>query len=147
MQQWTWSRGAGISEEFSRYGDISFRRFFEQLEFLNALDTYAKRIVSDLNCTAIIAANDFTAVCCHDALRRLGVSVPDRISLVSFDDSIYSERARISSYNFNRRQSIQAAMNFLMFPQVPQSGSPIEVEGFLSFRDSFLRPVGREREN
>lgn len=49
----------------------------------------ARRLLDDGLPTAVIAANDMCAIGVLDALVRAGVSVPDQVSLVGYDDSLF----------------------------------------------------------
>jgi DNA-binding LacI/PurR family transcriptional regulator len=51
----------------------------------------AARRVAELDATAVLAYNDLLAIGIVNGLRKLGVGVPDKISVVGFDNIVYDE--------------------------------------------------------
>jgi DNA-binding LacI/PurR family transcriptional regulator len=60
--------------------------------------------------TAIIAVNDRCAVGVLDALRRAGVEVPGRVSLVGYDDSALAQIGHIDLTTVNQDAARQARL-------------------------------------
>lgn len=68
------------------------------------------------NCTAILCYNDEVAIILIGLLRDCGVRVPDDISVISFDNSTYSELAtpKISSCSQHKQEiGVQAATKLI----------------------------------
>jgi LacI family transcriptional regulator len=51
----------------------------------------AARRVAGLDATAVLAYNDALAIGVMNGLRKLGVAVPDEVSVVGFDNIVYDE--------------------------------------------------------
>jgi LacI family transcriptional regulator len=51
----------------------------------------AARRVAELDATAVLAYNDLLAIGIVNGLRKLGLAVPDKISVVGFDNIVYDE--------------------------------------------------------
>lgn len=70
--------GRRIDPEFLRQGDFSFRA---------AMDAGAALLEREVRPTAVFACNDDMAAGVLAAALRLGISVPDQLSIAGFDDS------------------------------------------------------------
>jgi DNA-binding transcriptional regulator YhcF (GntR family) len=90
--------------------------------------------------TAWVAANDAVGVVCLRFLKDERIPVPRRLSVMGFDDSIFSLISDLSSYNFNGSATISAMVSNLLRPTWPplrkRPGDVVEVEGFVNERGS-----------
>ena len=99
--------GLGMPEGSIRQGDLR----------LETGESIGRRMVREgLNHTAIFAANDLMAIGLISAFEKEGLCVPEDISVIGFDDIIYSKLGRLQlstvrqpSYDMGR-----AAMNMLL---------------------------------
>ena len=53
---------------------------------------FRKLLSKDNSFTAIVAANDLLALGCMDAMKEMGLLVPENISIVGYDDILFLER-------------------------------------------------------
>lgn len=53
---------------------------------------FRKLLARDNNFTAIVAGNDLLALGCMDAMREVGLLVPENVSIVGYDDILFLER-------------------------------------------------------
>lgn len=53
---------------------------------------FRKLLAKDNSFTAIVAGNDLLALGCMDAMREMGLLVPENISIVGYDDILFLER-------------------------------------------------------
>ncbi len=89
--------------------------------------------------TAIVGYNDNTALAVLHYLRTRSVAVPERISVVGFDDSYEASLAGLTSYNFNSEAAIALLVGHTVAGPSPRArtGAQLDkVEGFLTERDS-----------
>lgn len=88
-------------------------------------------------CTALVCANDSAALAALDILRARGVSVPEEISVVGFDDTLEAHQVRLTSYNFGALQAARALVNHVLSPRTRrQRQERVEVDGFVVKRAS-----------
>lgn len=64
--------------------------------------------------TAVVCVRDVVAIECLAFMRMNGVPVPQRISVVGFDDSLKAMASRLTSYQFNADGFAQAASEFVL---------------------------------
>jgi len=96
------------------------------------------------NITAWIMSHDYPAIMALDFLREKKVTVPGKLSVISFDDSFDALKHRLTSYNFNIEGMVQAIMRFLLHPDergLYARKQRVEIEGFLVYR-STVGPAG-----
>ena len=87
--------------------------------------------------TAWVAANDSLAFVLLDFLRDARVDVPDRLSVVGFDDTPGAFTSGLTSYNFNAGLFAQRMLEHVLSPSVGRPGRKpdwIEVPGFVAER-------------
>ncbi|MBD3322228.1 MAG: GntR family transcriptional regulator [Chitinivibrionales bacterium] len=95
--------------------------------------------------TAWVTANDPVAAMALDFLKKNNISVPGRISIISFDDSIDALRERISSYNFNISSAVQAMLDFVLSPTNEKrfhSRRPVDIKGNIIERQTTQKVNG-----
>ena len=97
------------------------------------------RALQDTRITAWVAANDGLASIALDFLHAKGVRVPQRISVVSFDDTPTAIVYRLTSYNFNLSAIAGAAFRHVLGSPMPDRRSAqqrVEMEGLVVERDT-----------
>jgi LacI family transcriptional regulator len=97
--------------------------------------------------TAIVAGNDLMAIGCYDALERRGLSCPDDVSVVGFNDMPFVDRLRppLTSVRIPKREIGQVAADLLL-EQLGGGGeaaSEILLEPTLAVRGSTAPPRRR----
>ncbi|MBD3243818.1 MAG: GntR family transcriptional regulator [Chitinivibrionales bacterium] len=116
------------------------KRHFE----IEAQELFARALKHD-SVTAWVTINDEFALMALRFLRRRRIAVPDRLSVVGFDDSVEAFGAGLSSYNFNVAGVVRAMLEHLVARRPPtgvrRSERGIEVPGSLVQRRS-LAPTG-----
>jgi hypothetical protein len=90
-------------------------------------------LLGDAAVSAWVADNDVTALVCLSYLESRQVAVPLRVSVVGFDDGNFALVNNLTSYNFNCRAVMLAALNHLL---APSAAGPrrVEIEGFVAQR-------------
>jgi DNA-binding LacI/PurR family transcriptional regulator len=87
----------------------------------------------DESVSAWVAADDDTAMPCLAFLRERGIGVPERVSVVGFDDGVGSSLQKLTSYNYNGAAYMRAMLAHVLSPGSPESGgsrhSAIELGG------------------
>ncbi len=109
---------------------------------ISQLSTHVRETLGDRSVTALIASNDVLALECTEVLRGLQVPVPDRVSLVSFDDTLAALSNGLSSYNFRTDAVLDGMLNSVLasrFRTLWPGGRAIELEGFVAERRSTAR--------
>jgi DNA-binding LacI/PurR family transcriptional regulator len=106
----------------------------------SALEAAVARLVAQARaagCTALVCANDSAALAALDMLRARGVSVPEEISVMGFDDTLEAHQVRLTRYNFGALQATRALVNHVLAPRTRrQRQERVEVEGFVVKRAS-----------
>jgi LacI family transcriptional regulator len=79
--------------------------------------------------TAIIAANDRLAIGCYDTLREAGLSCPEDVSVIGFNDMMFIDRLRppLSSVRVPQREIGYAAADMLLEQLADENTPPREV--------------------
>ena len=79
--------------------------------------------------TAIITANDRLAIGCYDTLAELGLSCPDDVSIVGFNDMMFIDRLRppLSSVRVPQREIGYAAADLLLEQMADDAAPPREL--------------------
>ncbi len=99
---------------------------------------------ADPSVTAIITANDRLAIGCYDALGQRGLSCPDDVSIIGFNDMMFIDRLRppLSSVRVPQREIGYAAADLLLEHLANGSMAPREVmlEPVLVARSSTAHP-------
>ncbi len=89
----------------------------------------AEVLRADPTVTAIITANDRLAIGCYDALAELGLSCPDDVSIVGFNDMMFIDRLRppLSSVRVPQQEIGYAAADLLLEEMADDSAPPREL--------------------
>ncbi len=88
----SWDRVVGMKKFAAKHPDFIFD-FVEAdgLEPMNGYNYLKKRLMSGkFDYTAIFAINDHMAMGCINALREIGYRIPEDISVMGFDDSLFA---------------------------------------------------------
>jgi LacI family transcriptional regulator len=97
--------------------------------------------------TAIVAGNDLMAIGCYDTLERRGLSCPDDISIVGFNDMPFVDRLRppLTSVRIPKREIGQVAADLLLeqLSGRAETSTEILLEPTLSVRGSTAPPRTR----
>ena len=98
------------------------------------VDQLLDRAMSEREATAWVAANDAVALPALDYLRAHSIAVPQRISLVGFDNSLDGAQRLITSYDFNLGGIADAVLSYLLktgYFAVRRPGAETHVHGML----------------
>ena len=89
----------------------------------------AEVLRADPSVTAIITANDRLAIGCYDTLAELGLSCPQDISIIGFNDMMFIDRLRppLSSVRVPQREIGYAAADLLLEQLANDSAPPREL--------------------
>lgn len=131
VSQPPWHELADARESLERFSDVLFRRRFHGL-----LDD----ALNHTEITAWVCANDDIAYECLACLGRRNVKMPDRLSIIGFDDLEDSLFMDLSSYNFNATGIVNTMLSYVLDPpSLSRGGSAkniVEVEGYITERHS-----------
>jgi DNA-binding LacI/PurR family transcriptional regulator len=94
--------------------------------------------------TAWVCANDGMASSALDYLRQKGIAVPQRISIIGFDDELAAALDnKMTSFNFNRHECVKRMIDYVLHPGLSarsRASNVTEVEGFIVERQTTGRP-------
>jgi LacI family transcriptional regulator len=98
-------------------------------------------LAADRRCTAIVAANDMLAIGCYAALEAAGLSCPQDISVVGFNDMPFIDRLRppLTSVSFPHYQ-VGAEAGRLILEQIAAGPSRGNAEGGDEGKILYLAP-------
>lgn len=98
----------------------------------------ARRIAADRSITAIVAANDETALALINELAKLGIRAPDDISIVGFDNLLAGATMDLTTVQIPIEQMCEAACELMLRPEIetPQRTTQIVVRPSLVVRGS-----------
>jgi len=90
-----------------------------------------------------VCANDFTAFNAIDFLNRNDIAVPEKISVIGFDDTYQSHLRKVSSYNFNAQSILHQMLQYICRSELQRRKQlhTIEVPGFVVERDTVISRV------
>lgn len=104
----------------------------------------AEVLAADPQVTAIITANDRLAIGCYDTLLELGLSCPEDVSIVGFNDMMFIDRLRppLSSVRVPQRELGYAAADLLLeqLTGAPVPAREVMLEPTLVVRGSTAPP-------
>ena len=96
--------------------------------------------------TAWVCSDDYEALCALDFLKRTKVAVPEKLSVVGFNNSLPALTANLTSYDHNSEAIMAAMLNYIVRPHslgAFQRSKIIDFEGFVVSRGSAGRaPAG-----
>ncbi len=103
-------------------------------------------LAADAGCTAVAAANDMLAVGCYAALDAAGLSCPQDISVVGFNDMPFMDRLRppLTSVSFPHYQ-VGAEAGRLILEQIAAIGAPGQAPAEEQPKVLYLAPELRVR--
>jgi DNA-binding LacI/PurR family transcriptional regulator/DNA-binding transcriptional regulator YhcF (GntR family) len=107
--QWRNAIPVDYCTRMDRHFGAEFEMLLSEAEAYRQVKRLCSKALGDASITAWIAANDLTAVMALEFLREARVAVPEKISLISFDDSSIAVTNNLTSYNFNL-STVAAAM-------------------------------------
>jgi hypothetical protein len=110
---------------------------------LSTLAPELRDILRRREVTAWVAANDEIGFACRRFLKNARVAVPQRISVMGFDDSYLALFNDLTSYNFNSSATTQAMVDHIVDPSWPpfrrRPGNIVEIDGFVTARRTTAR--------
>ncbi|MBD3420510.1 MAG: GntR family transcriptional regulator [Chitinivibrionales bacterium] len=112
-------------------------RYLPSAEFEHTVSQLFEQALASAQVTVWIAANDEVALNALSFLKRHGIAVPERISVISFDDTHDALRYGLTSYNFNMRAYVYAMLGYVFNKQSHHNyptTRPIEFEGMVKER-------------
>jgi DNA-binding LacI/PurR family transcriptional regulator len=118
---------------------FSFGSILDQESILASCDAIFGEQVRRKKISALVAANDHTAIPVLHYLAEKGLSVPRDISAVSFDDTQAASQYNLTSYNFMFSGMARNAFSFIIYPSsrfYRSSWPRLEYEGIIVERES-----------
>jgi LacI family transcriptional regulator len=117
-------RRSAFLRSLSRYGIDEDKRLVEEANHTvdGGFEAMARMLESKCSPTAVLASNDLTAIGMMRAVRRAGLSVPQDISVVGFDDIRLAEFTEppLTTVRLSRSELAEHAFHALL----PDSGEP-----------------------
>jgi DNA-binding LacI/PurR family transcriptional regulator/DNA-binding transcriptional regulator YhcF (GntR family) len=98
-----------------------------------------EKALRDTGITAWVMANDFAATLAIDYLKEQNLRVPEKVSIIAFDNTIDAMEYQITSYDFNNNGIVTMMLRYILAPSTlpaNQRGRSIEVEGRIVVRRS-----------
>jgi DNA-binding LacI/PurR family transcriptional regulator len=77
-----------------------------------------KKALASKKITAWVMANDFAATLALDFLKQKGIPIPERLSVIAFDDTFDAMEYRLTSYNFNNSGIVSWMLRHIMQPSL-----------------------------
>jgi DNA-binding GntR family transcriptional regulator len=77
-----------------------------------------EQALSNKPVSAWVAANDFLGILALDFLTEKAVAVPEKIALISYDNTLYALRHQLSSYDFNLHATACEMVNYILQPRI-----------------------------
>jgi LacI family transcriptional regulator, galactose operon repressor len=134
-------RAAGLKAPAKQ---VSFGEVFTEDEGARAC---AELLDAAPDVTAIVAGNDLMAIGCYDTLEQRGLSCPDDVSIVGFNDMPFVDRLRppLTSVRIPKREMGQVAAELLLeqLEDAPATPPEILLEPELIVRGSTAPPRRR----
>lgn len=104
------------------YGDVlggiagRLKQLRTALELAGSVTPLVDELLKSRGTTAVVGANDLVACSMLDALRERGVGVPERFSVVGFDDTTEALAAGLTSYDFRFPELLARMLDFVVRP-------------------------------
>lgn len=136
---------SALGRDFLARYSMSLRRdeYFPAIQHYlsRQFDPLMEKALDDPAITVWVAYNDYIAMVAHTFLQRAQVVVPERLSLVSFDDTVEAMASGIASYDFNLRGVVCEMVEHLLrwpskAPGRHRATGLVELPGFLLQRRS-----------
>jgi LacI family transcriptional regulator len=109
-------------------------------------DACAQVLAADPTVTAVITANDLLAMGCYDALAAHGLTCPESVSIVGFNDMLFIDKLQppLTSVRVPQRQIGFTAADLLLaqLGDEPPAPSEVMLEPTLVVRGSTAPPRG-----
>jgi hypothetical protein len=128
-----------VPSAYGREIDLLIRRAIPGIATMTGLQGLFQQALSLSHVTAWVGVNDAVAVAALGFLRERGVPVPQRISVVGFDDTAAALDAGLTSYHFNPAALQSLIMNYVTWPRRSGTRFPHEADGFIVERSSTAR--------
>jgi DNA-binding LacI/PurR family transcriptional regulator len=128
-----------LSDTLAGQHPSTFVSLMQRREAHLRIEALMEKLPMDGSITAIVGANDNVALAVMRWLHRRGVSVPEQISVVGFDDTIEAYSQQLTSYNFNTQTTLRRAIDYVISPStvLPHvRRRHVRIDGFLSVRRS-----------
>jgi DNA-binding LacI/PurR family transcriptional regulator len=94
--------------------------------------------------TAWVCVNDAMALVAQDYLKARKIGMPQRLSLIGFDDTMEAFGQGLSSYNFNVANVVQTMLGHLLKPsRKSETAAAVELPGIVMQRTT-SGPVRRQ---
>jgi DNA-binding LacI/PurR family transcriptional regulator len=128
-----------LTEDFTAV--FFYRMFREQVAL--ALEPHMRGVVKDRSVTAWVGVNECVAVACLQFLRGNGVAVPQKVSVVGFDDTLEAGIHGLTSYSFSGPAVMHAMIEHAVRPNSPLVAAdphrPVVIPGFMHERGTTMR--------
>jgi Periplasmic binding protein-like domain/Bacterial regulatory proteins, gntR family len=98
-----------------------------------------RRALENGRITAWVMANDYTATLALDFLKKNSVRVPEKLSVISFDNTLDAMENQLTSYDFNLNGIVSIMLRYALRPSSVASPSgkiAVEAEGAIIERRS-----------
>lgn len=142
--------GIGFDDRLVQPADL-FGAPGEHQLIWDALDRF---FAHDTPPTAICCGNDRLAMAVYGVLRRRGISVPEDVSVVGYDDHRLISETLFPAlttaelpYSAMGARAAQVLLEALTNPDTPRAETPIRISGQVKRRDSLVAPRKRGKAN
>jgi DNA-binding LacI/PurR family transcriptional regulator len=110
------SEGAAQIADATEELQMAIREQVVRAQVGAAVRRASEQTPASLNPTAVVAWNDVAAIEYAKVCRSRGRAIPGDVSLVSFDDTVESSLADITSYNFGESHIYAAMLDWVLWP-------------------------------
>jgi DNA-binding transcriptional regulator YhcF (GntR family) len=118
---------------------IHAQPFLWSLKLEQFMEPFFERALQDSEITAWVGENDPAALLAQRYLQQHSVSVPDRISVIGFDDTLESFNSRLTSFDFNSPALVHAMLDHVLtarISKIRKNLGPLEIPGIIMQRQS-----------
>ena len=140
-------RPPGLLSVIQRLGDHSslfghaldeisaaYARLLREEALLQTMEPLLARALAETSATAWVCSNDAQALLAMQWLRERGIGVPERISIVGFDDSNHGQDLGLTSWSFSEFDLAEAMVRHLVQPTI--GTGTVRIDGTLVVRGS-----------
>jgi DNA-binding LacI/PurR family transcriptional regulator len=128
---------AEVLRVFHRDWRIIWESIFDEITHFNMREPL-KKLLADTSITAWIAVNDDLAIKCLMFLHEQGIELPQRLSVVGFDDTPEAFFMGLTSYSFNLKGIVRKLVDTVLTSPAKlkreRPVAPVEIPGFVSER-------------